>query len=78
MKENSRAVVVQMSDDRGWVVINNNSSLFIKLFNSRDYQSYYIDCYAKEGETTREYIKPSDNYSTEIIEEMIDSAIFDY
>ncbi len=60
MRENSRAIVVKMSEDRGWVVINNNTKLSLKVFNNRDFQSYDINSYAKDNETTRDYIKPSE------------------
>jgi hypothetical protein len=70
MKENSRAVIVQLSEERGWVVASNNARVYIKVFNSREYQSYYIDSYAKEGETTREYIKPSEDKPTEFIQDV--------
>lgn len=57
MKENSGAAIIQLSDERGWVVTNEKSQLHVKIYNNSSYQDYYIDSYAKEGETTREYFK---------------------
>lgn len=57
MRENSGAVVVQVSEERGWVVTcYNNTRLYIKIFNNMDYQTFGIDSFAKVGETTKEYI----------------------
>lgn len=65
MKENSGAVIVKMTDKRGWVITNQNSQLIIRMMGNGDYQDYDIDSCAKNGETTKEYIKPSGNSSIE-------------
>ena len=78
MRENSGAAVVQLSDERGWIVTNEKSKLHIKIFNSDNYQSYNIDDYVKDGETTREYIEAQPRVSQA---EAVDSdsiAIDDY
>ena len=78
MRENSGAAVVQLSDERGWVVTNEKSKLYIKIFNSYNYQDYNIDNYVKDGETTREYIEAQPRVSQA---EAVDSdsiAIDDY
>lgn len=61
MRENSGAVVVKISDNRGWVVANDKQVLFLKAYNNSEYQDFNIDSYAKDGETSKEYIKPSGN-----------------
>ncbi len=61
MRENSGAIVVQLSDERGWIVTNEKSKMHIKIFNNNDFQGYNIDFYAKDNENTKEYIKSVGN-----------------
>ena len=64
MKENSGAIIIQISDERGWVVTHIRRDLYvderisIEIYNNRNYQDIPIEGCAKDGETTREYIKP--------------------
>ena len=53
VKENSNAAVVKISDDQGWVVINTGSKVMLRIINGRSFYDYYIDEYAKEGESTK-------------------------
>lgn len=81
MRENSRAIVVQMTEDQGWILICENNYIEIKLINDNDYQDYNIDYYAKSGETTRVYIEPKQSQNVEVdtdfIEE-VDSVVAEY
>lgn len=75
VKENSGAAIVKISENRGWVILNEESQLIITIYNSSEYQDYGIDSYAKDGETTKEYIKPSGN---RLVEEPVAEDTVDY
>lgn len=62
MKENSRAVIVKLSDSQGWVVINDGTDIYISLKNNNSYQSIDIDSYAKNEESTRVYEEAQKTY----------------
>lgn len=74
MRENSGAVVVKLSDERGWVVTNEKSKMHIKIYNNGEFQNYPIDYYAKENETTKEYIKSVESFNSDDDIEIVDSV----
>lgn len=59
LKENSRAVIVQVSEGMGWIITDDGSTVNIELTTDSYSLDKNIDRYAKEEETTREYAKPA-------------------
>lgn len=57
MRENSRAAVVMLTEDKGWCLYCDNDAVYLRIGIGDEYQED-IDRYAKDGETTKEYIKP--------------------
>lgn len=77
VKENSRAAIIKLTEDQGWVITNDGSKVMLKLYNERSYFSHYIDSFAKPGETTKVYEeaapKTNSYYDEDSIEAVVDS-----
>ncbi|MBR5039328.1 MAG: WG repeat-containing protein [Prevotella sp.] len=73
IKENSRAAIVKITEDQGWVLTNDESRITLKLYNDKSYWGVHIDSYAKEGETTKVFEESASESNSYGIEEPVDT-----
>ena len=70
VKENSRAIIVKVTDELGWIAYYNNDQIDLRIIYNKNYQYFYIEMFESEGEKTKVYIdsKPTEDDIMELFD----------